>query len=371
MLDPSPQLHDKYNQPRNPRVWLIEAYRAGEQTQVAALAQALGWPFEIKRLSYRYAMILPHVLCLRSRRGLHACCAQQLSPPWPDLIITAGVRNEPIARWIRQQSGERTRIVHVGRPWAHPRHFDLVITTPQYHVPQHPNVLRNQLTLHNIDAHFLQVQRQRWAKKFQHFPRPYIAVMIGGNSGPYTLGPKAANRLAVLANAMATQQSGTLLLSTSARTPKPIAQYLAQKISATHYFYHWQANDTSDPYYAYLALADTFIVTADSVSMLSEAYATGKPLYLFDIGSGIYAMRQPTTTTYHDNDFRITAMLYRALMRWGPRCLSRDITRVHHQLIATKHAAWLNDYPISNHTEHYTNHDLKQAVHHIQYWFTS
>jgi hypothetical protein len=41
-----------------------------------------------------------------------------------------------------------------------------------------------------------------------------------------------------------------------------------------------------NPYFAYLALADAFIVTADSVSMISEAAATGNPVHIVDLDGG-------------------------------------------------------------------------------------
>ena len=41
-----------------------------------------------------------------------------------------------------------------------------------------------------------------------------------------------------------------------------------------------------NPYYAYLAVADALLVTADSVSMVSEAAATGKPVHIIDLGGG-------------------------------------------------------------------------------------
>ncbi len=37
-----------------------------------------------------------------------------------------------------------------------------------------------------------------------------------------------------------------------------------------------------------LALADAIVVTSDSVSMVSEACATGKPVHVFSIGGGGY-----------------------------------------------------------------------------------
>ncbi|MGB5096987.1 MAG: hypothetical protein WBN82_03655, partial [Porticoccaceae bacterium] len=79
------------------------------------------------------------------------------------------------------------------------------------------------------------------------------------------------------------------------------------------------------------------------------------PLYLFDLGTGSQGMRagsgdaggamgRATADADVDgNDFRLTGMLYRALMRWGWQRLSRDITLVHRQLVASGRAVWLGD----------------------------
>ena len=41
-----------------------------------------------------------------------------------------------------------------------------------------------------------------------------------------------------------------------------------------------------NPYFAYLAFADAILVTADSVSMISEAAATGKPVHILAVDGG-------------------------------------------------------------------------------------
>ena len=84
-----------------------------------------------------------------------------------------------------------------------------------------------------------------------------------------------------------------------------------------------------------------FIVTADSISMLSEACATGKPVHMFDLGTGAAAMRPRAEAG--DNDLRLSGLLYRALMRWGPQRLSRDITLVHQRLLREGRGSWLGE----------------------------
>jgi mitochondrial fission protein ELM1 len=321
-----------------PRVWVVTGYRAGERAQVLALAEALGWPFEVKELDYRPSAARISLFRGSSLAGFRMDRSSPLAPPWPGLVITAGMRNEPACRWIREQSAGRTRIVHIGRPWARLEQFDLVITTPQYRLPERANVLHNNLTLHRVTVARLQAEARRWESRLASLPRPRIAVIAGGNSGPTTFGPRAAARLARQASAMARAQGGSLLVTTSARTAPSAVEALSAGIEAPVDFYRWRRNDDDNPYFGYLALADAIIVTADSISMLTEACATGKPVYMFDADRPLTASGRAG-----NRDFRLSGILYRWLMRWGPSRLSRDIGLVHRRLLERRHAVWLGE----------------------------
>jgi len=335
----SPELPPPAASPTAPRVWLVTGYRAGERAQILALAEALGWPCDIKELDYRPVASSLSLFRLCTRQGIHRAGSAKLKPPWPDLVISAGMRNEPVCRWIRAQSGGQTRLVYIGRPWMPVEALDLVITTPQYRLPDRPNVLHNSLTIQMVTIERLRAEAARWGSRFRHLPRPWTALIVGGSSGPYTFGRKAARRLAVQASEFAQAHGGSLLVTTSARTAPAALQELSRHIDAPAWIYHWQQDDPNNPYYAYLGLADELIVTADSISMLSEACATRKPVHMFDLGTGRFAMSRETAGAA--NDLRLPALLYRLLMRWGPKRLSRDITLVHDQLIREGRADWL------------------------------
>jgi len=323
-----------------PRVWLVTGYRAGERGQILALAEALGWPFDLKELSYRKTEFRTSLFRGSDLRGVRLQDSSPLQPPWPDLVISGGMRNEPVGRWIRKQSGGRTRLVHIGRPWAKTDRFDLVITTPQYRLPEGDNILHNEMTLHRVSAERLRAEAGNWGSRFMHLPRPCTGVILGGNSGPYTLGAKAVGSIVRQANSMAARRNGSLLISTSARTPKTVVQVFKKAVSVPHYFYHWQANDGANPYFGILALSDELIVTADSVSMLSEACATGKPVYMAELGGYGYPMRPGRKTAV---DFRLSALAYSWIMRFGPKRLSRDLRLVHNNLLSEGRVAWLGD----------------------------
>ena len=341
-----------------PVIWLIDAYRAGERGQVRALVDALGWPAQTKLLSYRQAVFLPHVLGQTSLRGITRASAALLAPPWPDLVISSGVRNEPVCRWIRRQSGGKTRYVHVGKPWGSLDSFDLVVTTPQYRVPDHPNVLNNLLTLHGVTPERLAQAREQWRDRFAHLPGPYFAVVVGGDSGPFTFGPKAAARLGSEASQMARAHGGSLLVTTSSRTRASAVEALRGAIDAPSHFYEWRPADQENPYFGMLAMADRLIVTGDSIAMLSEACATGKPVMMFDIG-GMRDGREDI-----ERDFRLGGALYALLLRrfWQP--LSRDITLVHRQLRDSGAAAWTDEVLSTARVPAET--DLQRAVRAVQ-----
>jgi mitochondrial fission protein ELM1 len=276
--------------------------------------------------------------------GIDRASAESLRPPWPDLVISCGVRNEPVCRWIREALGGYTRYIHVGRIWAPPSLFDLVITTPQYRVPSAANVIRNDLTLHQVTPQRLHEGASQWAPQWLDLPRPFTAVIVGGDSGPFTLGPKAASRLGREASGIARESGGSLLVSTSSRTSKEASLALQNALDAPHYFYPWCPDPDANPYWGVLGAADNFIVTADSIAMLSEACATGKPVSMFDIGG----MRKGCEV---ERDFRLGGTLFEALIRWGWQPLSRDITLVHEKLIAHGRAAWLGQTALPLHTD--------------------
>lgn len=338
-----------------PQVWIVDAYRAGERTQLRALAEGLTWPCEIKSLRYRRFEMRTTLFRGSDLNGVDLAASDALAPPWPDLVLSMGMRNEPVARWIRDQSGGRTRLVFLGRLWSDPSHFDLVITTAQYRVPDRPNVLRNALPLHAVSPERLAEAAARWTPRLSHLPRPYLTVNIGGPSGPYAFGRRAAKRLLRDTVALAKARKASLLISSSARTPpSAIAAFAAQQ-DLPMQLYRWRRDDPDNPYLGFLSLADEMVVTADSISMLSEACATGKPVHMFDTGAGRFSMRRDMrlaegraagrdlVETDDRPDLALGPLAYRALMRWGWQHLTRDISQIHARLVRSGRAVWLGD----------------------------
>ncbi len=312
-----------------PRVWVLIGLKAGDNTQLRALAGALGWPCEEKRLVHRATELVTNLALRVTLAGIDRARSSPLVAPWPDLVLTAGRRNEPVARWIRARSGDRARIVHVGRPWTHPSRFDLIVTTPQYRVRPASNVLINELPLHDVTPAGLSVHGDAWRERFARLPRPWVALLVGGHSGPYTFSTGKARALGEQAVAMAQREGGSLLVTGSARTPRDVMATLVATLDVPAFVHGRDDAPGENPYRAFLALADAFIVTGDSVSMLAEACATGKAVHVFDLAGRPQDRARPA------------ALLHRLLMRIAPRRMRRDVAALQQALVREGRIAWL------------------------------
>jgi mitochondrial fission protein ELM1 len=337
---------------RAPVVWVLSGQRAGDRAQMLALARALGWPFEEKRLVHNRWVWIPGLLLGASPATLDRRASQTLAPPWPDLVIASGRRSVPVARWIRKRSRGRARLVHVGRPWAPVQLFDLVVTTPQYGLPPAPNVLHNALTLNRADPERLTAAAAAWRDRLADLPRPLVALIVGGDARPYYLDAPAARRLGQQADALAAESGGSLLVTTSKRTRPDAVQALFEAISGPAFRHHWTEGG-ENPYLAFLGLAETLVVTGDSASMLSEACATGKPVYIFGpperpdfrlaMTRRLRALAKGGATAQAAAGARagLLARLYDRLVDLGLVTSTRDMAPFHARLVEQGLAAWL------------------------------
>ena len=256
----------------DPRIWVLLGPRTGDNNQALALAEALGLPFETRTLAYNPLQALsvwlpPTALTLERDSRKH------LQPPWPDLVIAIGRRSVPIARWIRKQNNGRTKLVRIGHPRIDPGLFDLVITTRQYPVPPGDNVLLLPLAMSRF---FTPPEPTAEETDWLHsLPSPRRLLAIGGATKYWSL---SAGRVAdAITNLQ--QKDGSLIVATSRRTDPEVTKAIRAALAPAS-----QLVDGAFPRFPVLLnQADEIFVTGDSVSMVSEAILTGKPVGMIPI----------------------------------------------------------------------------------------
>jgi mitochondrial fission protein ELM1 len=257
-------------------VWVLLGPHKGDNNQVLALAEALGMPFRAIECRFRWFGHLPAVCRAATLSPLVPECRSQIGPPWPSLVLGIGQRSAPVARYIQRASGSRTKVVRIGDPMVSPALFDLVITTTQYAVRDASNVIRLPVTITTSDKVNADGVERRW---LQQFPRPIRLMVIGGKTSLWDFQPWVISLAAKQLAERATLEGGSVVAVTSPRTSPRLIAAAREVLGGT--------NVVAGPfprYGALLAEADEVHVTGDSVSMLSDAIASGKPVGLIKLG---------------------------------------------------------------------------------------
>ncbi len=265
--------------------WVVTDGKAGMESQCVGLAEALGLHPTIKRVRMRtpWRQLSPYL-----RAGLAHAFENKadLSPPWPDILIATGRLSVPASLYVREQSahaGHRTFTVQIQDPVISPDNFDLVIA-PLHDELNGPNVISTIGALHRVESDRIAHEARLLAPRLGSLQPPYVGVLVGGPNASYTFGPKEASELAVQLGALARRMGASLLVTASRRTGEENISLLKSALSGVPAFI-WNG-EGENPYFGILGLADYLVVTVDSVNMISESVAAGRPVYLYDLPGG-------------------------------------------------------------------------------------
>lgn len=264
------------------RIWALLDERQGNTNQTLGVAEALGVPFEIKKIVFNELTRLPNFISNRTTIGMSKESAAQLAAPWPDITITTARRLGLVASYIKWKNPS-TFIAQIQWPGWPASHFDLIAAPVHDNVRPANNVFTTVGAPHRVTKDIIIQDANVWRSTVSHLTAPRIAVLVGGNAGSYTFTLQHAKTLAIYASNMVQSLHGSLLMTTSRRTGDEATNVLLKCTTASNYFHVW--NDKSptknNPFYGFLGLADAIIATGDSISMCSEACATGKPVFIF------------------------------------------------------------------------------------------
>ncbi len=299
-----------------PRIWLVIGDKLGDNAQAKIIADCLNLPYDTRKLVPKSEYILGKPRFKASLDHLDLSQSDSLEPPWPDLVITVGRRHAMAALWIKAQHPQ-TKIVLLGRPRRWIEKFSLVIVPPQHSVPPAPNVMQLTLPLLRVDRAAVNAAAEERSSEFAGLAKPVIAVLVGGPTRPFRFDAQVAIQLMDFCRQTQHKLGGSLYISTSRRTPKEVSNALEQHLPDQAVLHTWENDGRNNPYTALLSVADYFVVTGDSVSMLMEVADCGKPLAIFPLpylpGSRLW---QRITQTLHTKQG--DGLLNRAIRMAGP-----------------------------------------------------
>ena len=285
--------------------WLLTDGAAGNLQQARALAHGLGVAAEPIDLHPRapWRWLAPRLLA-GAGQAWGTEFARRLHQP-PALAIGCGRQGALAARLLRQRHGGRCRSVQILDPRIDPAAFDAVVA-PLHDGLAGANVVHCLGSLTAIDAEWLQQARQRSAA-LATLPQPLTLLSVGGPTARMAMTPRWFAALAAVLEHWLERDGGSLLVSTSRRTPAWLRSALRHRFAGVAGRQWHGPADGENPYPGFLAHATRIVVSADSSNLLSEAAAVGVPVLVHGSARGKLAL------------------LYRELLQRGHvRPLTRD-----------------------------------------------
>ncbi len=282
LRSPSPATSGKAD-PAHPRIWVLDDPRPGTSAQALGIAERLGEPFRRIPLIWNWKTHFAGLVPGGSLMGLGrpGITATDLSHP-PELVISAGRRSAAVALWMKAHTG--CRIVHCMSPGVagllRRSEFDLLVLPEHDHAAPAPNVFTILGAPHRMSQAALAVARETWDERLAHLPHPRVALLIGGPPKSTNMAPALAHQIGQRIARLVAVTGGSIMATTSRRTGREATEALAAGLGpCLHVLYRW-GEPGENPYRGFLANADVIVITADSVSMISEACATNAAVYV-------------------------------------------------------------------------------------------
>jgi mitochondrial fission protein ELM1 len=260
--------------------WVITNGTAGTVSQALGLAQAIGFKKIVQKVFkawFSFSMI-PSIADKYLDKFLTSN-SDKLEGPWPDVIIGCGRRVIPFLLYIKKASGGKTYCIYVQDPRISPKYFDLIVKM-QHDPIIGGNVIATNFSLNLIAKARLTKEVKQFGHLFDHLPKPYYTIVIGGDTKRYKMDQASLADLLYKVRSIVELSPGSALIATSRRTPEFAQEAILRYCKGNKKVYVTTPySKAGNAYYAMLAAAEKIFVTNDSVNMISEACACGKPVY--------------------------------------------------------------------------------------------
>lgn len=273
-------------------IWTVTSGAAGMRSQTSGLAHAV--KSEWKNAAGKPANIIEKTIILKPwavplpghRNPLPFYSLRNnsspIQQPWPDILLSCGRRSSAISIAIGKASRQETFRVHIQNPQTPTRYFDLVASM-QHDNLKGENVIETKLALHKLTSKQLEKEKQIWHPQFNlHAGRPILGVILGGKNKNHGFNQHRLTDLISLIRQAVKENGAQVLITPSGRTEPFVTKALETEFATEASVWLWNKKG-QNPYLGILSNADHLLVTADSVSMISESLFTTKPVHIFPL----------------------------------------------------------------------------------------
>jgi KDO2-lipid IV(A) lauroyltransferase len=207
----------------------------------------------------------------------------KLNTCYGDIVISCGASLSSLNIFFSQENFAKS--IHLMKPNLHRARFNLIIA-PAHDFLQGKNVLSLLAVPHEIDERLLCDAAGELRKNLQMRKNLCLGIILGGESKDYSLPQEILQSVVSEAKKIALALDTEILLTTSRRTNRDIEVKVKEGLGS---FDRCRmlliANEKNIPQAvaAILGLCQIIVVSGESTSMVSEAVASGKYVFVFKL----------------------------------------------------------------------------------------
>jgi len=229
------------------------------------------------------------------RLALTSVCYQRLARAYADVVVSCGASTAPVNALLSRELRAKSVVLMNPAPIPLSR-FSLAFVPAHDQVRPAPNIVQTYGALTGIANGQLTEARDNLQLHPKWKPPPtsdsakgrmagLVAVFLGGDNPEYRVTAEFTDVILQQVLAACEAVDGACLVTTSRRTPAAVEQRLADRL-ASHPRCRFLLLAGRDPLdgtlEGMLGWADAVVVTGESISMVSEACASGRPVIVVE-----------------------------------------------------------------------------------------
>ena len=245
----------------------------GMISQVEGMAKALNTEYshKIVRLSFPWSLIPPKFTPISDI--ILKDITYLTEGETPGLIISCG-RKSVIPSILLKKKNPKIFTIHIQDPKVSFKNFDAIIA-PEHDNLNGDNVYSSKGAIHYITESEIKNAKPYLTNKIKS--QKLVSLILGGPNKYYSFDKDQLIEIFNVVRSNFISKGYTVIVIPSVRTPKMIINLAIKEFGADGYFVN---SVDKQAYLSAFALATNIVITCDSISMISEAATSGKPIFV-------------------------------------------------------------------------------------------
>jgi len=209
---------------------------------------------------------------------------ETLMKTYSDFVVSCGSSLSAVNIFMSKENNAKNVIVMKPGIFMGLRKFSLALIPEHDRPVDRKNIVRTMLAPNLINEEKTHRDGELLSRRVHTGATGAVGVFIGGDNPEYALTREIALSVAQNLTGFCDKSGAGILLTTSRRTPKEAEDLFKDKsVSSGHFKLLVVANEKNPPETVggILSLSKVIVVSSESISMISEAVASGKPVVVF------------------------------------------------------------------------------------------